>query len=889
MKNVFSGKSIRIILFLFISIVTFFSAQAQTIPLPKDVKFKIGDDVNWGIPSFNDNDWGTKQLGTSWGANEIKDSVYAWYRIKIIIPSGMKALAEKGKGIKFNLGKIDDADQTFLNGKLIGQTGAMPPQFIPKWEIDRVYTASVNDILWDKENVIAVRIFSKIGGAGMYHGTYTYAPIQWSDFISVQHNITETDRNGFVTKIKFTNDSNYAFSGTVKYWINDIDNKELFTETRQVQVLPIKGSENEVAFANYQPSTKNIFKIGYRVTENNSTATIKNEQVYLANKQIDIKVEGEPKPLVENKIPDAFTSIPFQNQILQGYIGKRFTQNLEEQLLKIDEKGMMAGYLQRPGNQDWAGEHVGKYLETACNVWKISHDIRLKKQMDRMAYELINTQLEDGYLGTYLPNEYWTSWDVWSHKYNLYGLLAYYNATGYQPALEACKKMGDLLCTTFGNKPGQRDITLAGTHIGMASTSVLDPMVELYKYTSDKKYLDFCFYIVDAMESQNGSGIIRSLLSIGDVSKVATAKAYEMISNFVGLANLYRLTGDKKYLNPVLIAWQDIVSKRLYITGTTSSFERFHEDGVLPGAEKDHVGEGCVTVTWIQFNKILLDITGELKYVDQIEKSIYNHLLAAENPETGCISDYTPLMGKKPFSCGISCCKSSVPRGIAWIPYFTFGNVKNVPTLMMYEPASYKENITTPDKKNINLTLQVESSFPENGNAIITVNTSQSAAFPIALRVPSWCSSFTATVGGKAYKGNANQNLVINRVWKSGDKIKVTFQMPIQILTGGKSYPSQIAFRRGPQVLALDSLLNTEVLKNFQLRSDQKLLIEKPLGKSDAVLLPAKWIGKQAYTVNIIDKKNNTQKQQLVLVPFADASQTGGAIKVWMPLKITNK
>lgn len=57
-------------------------------------------------------------------------------------------------------------------------------------------------------------------------------------------------------------------------------------------------------------------------------------------------------------------------------------------------------------------------------------------------FKLINTQLEDGYLGTYTPDKYWTSWDVWSHKYNLYGLLSYYAATGYMPALEACKKNG---------------------------------------------------------------------------------------------------------------------------------------------------------------------------------------------------------------------------------------------------------------------------------------------------------------------------------------------------------------------------------------------------------------------------------------------------------------
>ena len=146
-------------------------------------------------------------------------------------------------------------------------------------------------------------------------------------------------------------------------------------------------------------------------------------------KQIEINVTDEPKPVIENKIKDAFIPVPFQNQVLQGYIGTRYTQNLEERLLKIDENGIMSGYLHRPGNHPWIGEHVGKYLEAACNVWRNTHDTALKKQMDRMMYELIHSQLKNGYLGTYMPDNYWTSWDVWSHKYKFVWLtgLLYYN------------------------------------------------------------------------------------------------------------------------------------------------------------------------------------------------------------------------------------------------------------------------------------------------------------------------------------------------------------------------------------------------------------------------------------------------------------------------------
>lgn len=883
MKSFFKHKLSTSILVAFFAVIISNGIQAQLVQqLPNECKFKQGDDLNWASLEFDDAYWDIKLLATSWASTTQKANVFAWYRIKIVIPSSMKSLAENGNGIKLNLGKIDDVDQTFFNGKLIGQTGSLPPNYQTKWDVKRSYIISENDVLWDKENVIAVRVFSPDNaGIGMYEGPYNYAPVQWSDFISTAYEILETENNGFITYITFTNNSNKPFDGNIKYWVADKTNTILFIETLPVEVKPIQGYKTVVSSSNYQPEKRNIFKVGYQILENNSTASIEDGQMYLVDRHIEIPIVNEQNIIIENKIKDIYTSIPFQNQQFNGYLGKRQTQNLVERLLNVDEAGIIGSYLKRPGIHPWAGEHVGKYLETACNVWKNTHDARLKQQMDRMIYELINTQLQDGYLGTYTPDTYWTSWDVWSHKYNLYGLLAYYTATGHQPALDACKSIGDLMCTTFGNNPGQRDIILAGTHVGMAATSILDPMVELYKYTGDKKYLDFCYYIIDAWEQENGPKIISTLLSSGKVNKVANGKAYEMLSNFVGMVNLYRVTGDKKLLDPVLIAWQDIVGNRIYITGTTSSWEHFQEDELLPAADKDHMGEGCVTVTWLQLNHGLLQVTGDLKYANQIEKTIYNHLLAAENPETGCVSYYTALMDKKPFICYISCCTSSVPRGIAMIPYFSFGNVQNSPTLMMYEPASYKESIETSNGKKINLALQIEGNFPESGDATITVNPSQKASFTLSLRVPERCTSFKATIGKKEYKGMANQYLKIDRVWTLGDKISVSFDIPIQMLDGGKSYPNQMAFQRGPQVLAFDSSLNT----GLEINTSPLLPTENLEVKHVFDILPTQWIGKQTYTVNIIDENGNQSNQQLVLVPYADASQTGGVVKVWLPVK----
>ena len=870
--NFFNTKMLIALLFVLVSASI---SQAQEITLPNEVRFNIGDNSDWAKSEFDDSHWGTQILGKSW----LILDVYAWYRIKIVIPESLKKAATKRNGLLLNLGKIDDVDQTFFNGKLVGETGSFPPNVVTKWQENRSYTIPLDVVKWEKENVISVRMYSNVGGAGMYEGPYNLSPIQWSNFISVEKVFVETGNKGFQRKLIFKNNGDLPLDASINYWVKNQKNELLFSETKSIHLNGNKNSTAEFISSNYVPKKDKMFNVGYEIIENETLASLKNEQLYLSDKNVEIPVLGEVQPVVKDKIIPNFTSIPFENQKYTGYLGTRFTQNLEKRLLNVDEEGLIGSYLKRPGIHPWAGEHVGKYLETACNVWKLTKNETLKKQMDRMMFELINTQKEDGYLGTYTPDQYWTSWDVWSHKYNLHGLLTYYATTGYQPALETSKKMGDLLCKTFGKNPGQRDMLTAGEHVGMAATSVLDAMVDLYKYSGDKKYLDFCYYILDAWEQDNGPHIISAILKSGKVTDVGNRKAYEMLSNYVGLIKLYQVTGDPKFLKAVEAVWQDVEKNRLYSTGTASDHEHFQEDGVLPAEANANMGEGCVTTTWVQLNQNLFALTGDVKYLNQLEKSVYNQLLGAENPETGCVSYYTPLMNKKPYTCYITCCQSSVPRGIALVPNFTFGNIKNVPTVLFYEPAVYKIS-----NQKINATFKIEGNFPESGNLTISVETSKATEFPLALRVPAWCVNFVAKVGNKEYKGNPNEFVTITKTWKSGEKISVKFDMPIQEISGGKSYPNKIAFQRGPQVLALDKSLNSEKAFDLLVNLKEKVAVKNPNIANESKILPKNWIGNQAYSVDILNKN-----EKIYLVPFAEASQTEGEMSVWLPVTVNKK
>jgi len=284
-----------------------------------------------------------------------------------------------------------------------------------------------------------------------------------------------------------------------------------------------------------------------------------------------------------------------------GLLGQRLDADVGG-LMTVPEDVILAGFQHRPGEHPWIGEHVGKWLHAACHMWAYSGDAKLKARIDRTVRALLATQEEDGYLGTYVPAKRWTSWDVWVHKYCLIGLMTYHQFTGDEAALRGARGIADLLCRTFGD--GKRDIILSGTHVGMAATSVMEPMMMLYNATAESKYLDFCKYLVRAYDQPHGPAIIKTLLSTKSVRETANNKAYEMMSNLVGLCELYRATGTREYLEAARIAWDDIAANQLYVTAGTSLHEHFQEPHHLPNTGR--VSETCATVTWLQHTIQLL-------------------------------------------------------------------------------------------------------------------------------------------------------------------------------------------------------------------------------------------------------------------------------------------
>ena len=582
----------------------------------------------------------------------------------------------------------------------------------------------------------------------------------------------------------------------------------------------------------------------------------------------------EPVPfVVQAGLPDAAELLSPSETHIEGWLGARIDANEKNRLLTVDTEPLLAGYRKRPGSHPWIGEHVGKWLHAATLAWAYAGDPTLKAKLDRVAADLIACQEPDGYLGTYVPEKRFglyegADWDVWSHKYNLIGLLTYYQYTGNRPALDCCRKMADLLIATF---PGKKRILAAGTHVGMAATSVLEPVVLLYRFTGDRRYIEFARYIVKSWDEPGGPAIAASLRAGKGVNKTANGKAYEMLSNLVGLCELARSTGDRSLLEPVRNAWQDIVANRLYISGSGSAGELFRDDHVLPNQVGAHIGETCVTTTWIQLNLQLLRLTGEPKFGNELERSFYNHLAAAQHPRGDDWCYFTALEGKKPFDSGITCCHSSGPRGMVLAVQAAYLKTKlngvDALAVSTYESSRVKLSLGGQD-----VTVEQTSRFPREGSSEIVIHLAQPAKFGLLVRMAPWAAPLKLELNKQPLEAQTQEQwaIVSAREWKDADRVSLSFRLDSRLVVGYLGNTDRAALAWGPFVLAYDQARNPGLPSAAAVglvRESKELTIQP--GPSLAFRGP------------VVGRKGDSPSQA-VFVPFADAGSTGGDYRVWL-------
>ena len=446
--------------------------------------------------------------------------------------------------------------------------------------------------------------------------------------------------------------------------------------------------------------------------------------------------------------------------------------------------------------------------------------------------------------------------------------MTYYQYTGDQPALDACRRMADLLVSTF---PAKRSIIAAGTHGGMASTSVLEPIVLLYRFTGEARYLDFAHYIVGSWDEPNGPKVLATLAAGKGVNETGNGKAYEMLSNLVGLCELARATGDRKYLDPVIHAWEDVVANRLYLTGSASDGEHFHADHVLPNGVSAHIGETCVTTTWIQLSLQLLRLTGEARYGDELDRAFYNHLAAAQHPGGDDWCYYTALEGRKQYDKHITCCHSSGPRGMALAVQAAYLETqwKDHDAVLV---STFESSQATLQRDGQAITIEQASEFPREGRSTLTLRMAKPARLAIVVRRPSWSPRLTVSTKGS----NASLNIqpdgsivLASDAWAVGTEIELHFDLESRMVPGGVSNPERAAMTWGPFVLAYDEARNPDgpPARTVGLVENERLELLDGTGL--------------ALRGSVVGREPGDPKSA-VFVPFADAGATGGAYRVWL-------
>lgn len=239
---------------------------AQSLDIQKGWKFQKGDNPAWALAETSDAQWQEVPVGEGWErfAGEDYDG-FGWYRKRILIPSSLKAQVKRYGGFSLDLGRIDDVDQTFFNGNMIGQEGKIPStNNATAWDVQRHYIIPITNIKWDVENVIAVRVYDSGGGGGLYTGPYEMTPLSWKNFVQFGidypfQNSTTEEKKDFFINVNINNQSKEKIKGLLQCRIYTFGEKELINE-KEVKLI-IKKRKSGITPVSFEGLPAGFYKI----------------------------------------------------------------------------------------------------------------------------------------------------------------------------------------------------------------------------------------------------------------------------------------------------------------------------------------------------------------------------------------------------------------------------------------------------------------------------------------------------------------------------------------------------------------------------------------------------------------------------------------------------
>ena len=572
-----------------------------------------------------------------------------------------------------------------------------------------------------------------------------------------------------------------------------------------------------------------------------------------------------------------------------------------------------------------------KWLEAVA--WSLSQkpDAQLEKTADEVIELLAKAQCEDGYLNTwYTVKEPGLRWTNVAECHEMYcaghlfeAAVAFFNATGKRRLLEIACRFADHIDTVFGPNEGQLRGYPGHPEIELA-------LMRLYEVTQEPRYQALARffleergqqpYYYDIEFAQRGGtwhwdnwgeawmvkdkAYTHAHKPLAQQSE-AVGHAVRSVYLMTGLAHIARMTNDEEKRQTCLRIWNNMVQRRMYITGGIGSQgigEAFTSDYDLPNDTA--YGESCASIGLMMFARRMLEMEGDAHYADVMERAFYNTVLGGMaldgkhffyvNPlETqpksiphNHIYDHIKPVRQRWFGC--ACCPPNIARTLVAIGHYIFTPRPDALFINFYAGS---EAQFTVDAQT--LALKIEGNYPWDEQVSIRFNQPQVVEHTLALRLPEWCAAPTVQVNGEAAQGKMVKGyLHLHRQWQEGDIITLNLPMPVRRVYANplvRHAAGKVAIQRGPLVYCLEEADNGAQLHNLSLPKASAfreiqgvgLLKGKVLLQAEGVRVLTAHEDKPLYSFD--NRQTAVEKQTLTFIPwFSWANRGEGEMRIWV-------
>ena len=570
---------------------------------------------------------------------------------------------------------------------------------------------------------------------------------------------------------------------------------------------------------------------------------------------------------------------------------------------------------------------VYKTIEGASYVLQTYPDAKLKAYIDSVLDVVAAAQEPDGYLYTartinpehphqWAAKNRWEAEEHASHElYNLGHMVdaacAHYQATGSTKFLDIAKRYADCVIKEVGPKPGQACVVPGHQIAEMA-------LARLYVLTGEKKYLDEAKFLLD----YRGKTKVKNVYSQSDKPVVDQTEAWGHAVRagymYASMADVAALTGDTAYINAITTIYENIVSKKYYLTGGVGARhqgEAFGADYELPNLTA--YNETCAAISMVYLFERMFLLRGEAKYIDCLERTLYNGVISGMSVDGGKFFYPNPLSSDGVFTFnadrtktrqpwfGCACCPSNLSRFIPSMPGYIYGVRDNNLYVNLF--ASNTATIAVGGK---NVTLEQSTQYPWDGDIAIKVLQNKAKTFNMLVRIPGWVlnqvvpsdlysfsddilSGYEVTVNGQRVDGELqNGYLVINRNWKKGDVVRIHFDMPVRTVIANLRVADdrgRVAVERGPLVYCAEWADNEGINPHHLLLARQPQFEVEPAysiqnTEGDGKTFQVTAITAQAQDVHVNREGRIAAKDVKVkLIPYYAWNHRGaGKMDVWL-------